>query len=322
VYETKDQKSLLYTIWLSEILLQQTQAERVIPFLEKILQRFPTMESLAKTEYDIFFPYYKGLWYYSRARNILKTAKIVYESYDSIFPTDEWVLKKLPWIWAYTASAIRWFGYGIPVLTWDTNLEKVFSRYIKWRKDIKLEKNEKIQVEESFRKFIDSTENNDERIEKIRSINNALMDFSRLIDDKNRENIDWDNYPIQSGLFYQNRWIDEPKVHSKIQRFPTADAHIVVILHENHRVYYSNNDKKYTPYILQWVWVSDTRQRVQSYFLENYHVELSVRPIHKKWMGTDNIAYIAVYAQVQSGNMPSKLYKKEEILPDLLLYKK
>lgn len=321
-YDQQDMQSLLYTIWLSEILLQQTQAERVIPYLERILERFPTIASLAKTDYDTFFPYYQWMGYYSRARNILKTAKIVHESYDSLFPSDEWTLKKLPGIWTYTASAIRWFGYGITVLTWDTNLEKVFSRYIHWRKDIKLEKWEKIQLEESLRIFIGNIKDPSEKIKNIRAINNALMDFSRLIDLKNPENIDWEKYPIQSWYFYQTRGKDEPQIIKQWVRFPTADAHIVVILHENHRLYYSSQEEKYLPYILQWVWQNSTREIVQSYFREKYHVELSVRPVHKKWMWSDNIPYIAVYAQVQAGTIDSRIYKKEEIISDLLPYKR
>ena len=74
-------KDLSYHIWLSEILLQQTQAERVIDFYNHILSHFPTVESLANTSYEDFFPYYQGLGYYSRARNILKTAKIVVENH-------------------------------------------------------------------------------------------------------------------------------------------------------------------------------------------------------------------------------------------------
>lgn len=71
-----------YHVWLAEILLQQTQADRVVPFYTRMLERYPTIHTLARADYDEFFPYYQGLGYYSRARNLLKTAKIVSEEYN------------------------------------------------------------------------------------------------------------------------------------------------------------------------------------------------------------------------------------------------
>ena len=79
----------IYRVWLSEILLQQTQASRVIGFFDRILERFPSVDILAVSDYESFFPYYQGLGYYSRARNILKTAGIICNIYDGIFPKDK-----------------------------------------------------------------------------------------------------------------------------------------------------------------------------------------------------------------------------------------
>ncbi len=93
---TLSTESRLYRIWLSEILLQQTQVDRVIPYFERILERFPTIHDLAMASYDVFFPYYQGMGYYSRARNILKTAAIISEEYGGIFPCEKNLLMKLP----------------------------------------------------------------------------------------------------------------------------------------------------------------------------------------------------------------------------------
>jgi A/G-specific adenine glycosylase len=70
-------KDLGYHVWLSEIILQQTQADRCIAYYQRILEKFPNIESLAQASYEEFFPYYKGLGYYSRARNMLKAAQKV-----------------------------------------------------------------------------------------------------------------------------------------------------------------------------------------------------------------------------------------------------
>lgn len=86
----------LYRVWLAEILLQQTQVTRVRDFYLRILDRFPDIHSLANTDYETFFPYYDGLGYYSRARNLLKTAQVISKEYGGIFPREKDTLKKLP----------------------------------------------------------------------------------------------------------------------------------------------------------------------------------------------------------------------------------
>lgn len=91
-----DEAARGYRVWLSEILLQQTQAERVIPFYEKILERYPDVQSLASTDYETLFPYYSGLGYYSRARNLLKCARIICDEHDSRFPKESEKLQSLP----------------------------------------------------------------------------------------------------------------------------------------------------------------------------------------------------------------------------------
>jgi adenine-specific DNA glycosylase len=99
------------------------------------------------------------------------------------------------------------FAFGEPYLAWDTNLEKVFARYYNGNKTIKLTEEEKTQIEEDFKKFIDSsmrTKNGDPN-EIVRAINNALMDFASIVDLKNPLAIDWDNYPIKSGKWYETR---------------------------------------------------------------------------------------------------------------------
>ena len=329
----------LYRVWLSEILLQQTQVDRVIPFLEKILAKYPTIHHLAHSSYDEFFPYYQGLGYYSRARNILKTAKIISEEYQWIFPMDAKLLQKLPGVWWYTSSAILAFGYGEPYLAWDTNLEKVFARYYNGRRDMKLNEWEKEKIEEEFRMFIKNTTNSVDDISKVgvckdsplrkrdvtewqgdlvpkkipptpfikgeaknlvRAINNALMDFAATVDLKNPDNIDWESYPIQSGKFYETSGTLEPREEKKSRTFPTPDATVIVILHEDHRVYYSAWWEPYTPFVLPPALSRDTRQYVQEFFRDNYSLELSVRPVHAKWLAADGRAYIAVNAQIQA----------------------
>lgn len=100
-----------YEIWVSEIFLQQTQVSRVIPFYTRFLKHFPNILSLYKISFEEFLPFYEGLGYYARGRNMLKTAQILCEKYDGHFPKTQEELLSLPGIGPYTASAILAFGY-------------------------------------------------------------------------------------------------------------------------------------------------------------------------------------------------------------------
>jgi A/G-specific adenine glycosylase len=93
---THTKSDLLYRVWISEVLLQQTQVDRVIPYFQRILDRYPHISTISEATYEEFFPYYQGMGYYSRARNILKTAKIIHEEYDDTFPLEKHLLTKLP----------------------------------------------------------------------------------------------------------------------------------------------------------------------------------------------------------------------------------
>lgn len=85
-----------YRVWLSEICLQQTQVERVRGYFVRIIEKYPSVHHLARASYEEFFPYYQGMGYYSRARNMLAAAKIVSEVYGGKFPREKSLLEKLP----------------------------------------------------------------------------------------------------------------------------------------------------------------------------------------------------------------------------------
>jgi A/G-specific adenine glycosylase len=281
--------------------LQQTQADRVIPFLEKILHTYPDIHTLAAATYDEFFPYYQGLGYYSRARNILKTAHIVSTVYGGIFPTDTSTLRSLPGVGPYTASAIQVFGYGIPTLAWDTNLEKIFSRYIHGSRHIPLSKSEKENIHTDFRRYV-HTFPPALYAQIARDTNNALMDYASIVDTKNPTHIDWSIYPVCSGVFYTARGTTEVYTQAVSTTFPIPDATVHVYLHQGHRIYYTDiSASTYSPFVLPPALHRDIRTYVQSFFRSTYGLEVSVRPVHSKWLSTDGKPYIAVNAQIQTG---------------------
>ena len=89
-------KDRLYRVWIAEIMLQQTQVDRVVDYYKRFLIKYPSIASLAETTYEELFPYWQGLGYYSRARGIIKLAKVLKDNYGGIFPDDFEKLRKLP----------------------------------------------------------------------------------------------------------------------------------------------------------------------------------------------------------------------------------
>jgi len=290
-----------YRVWLSEIFLQQTQADRVIGFYERVLERYPTIRSLAETTYEEFFPYYQGLGYYTRARNLLACAKIVQEQYGGVFPKEAEPLRKLPGIGPYTAEAIRAFAYDISTLSFDTNLEKVYARYYHGSRFLKLSAGEKSEILDQFSKTPYSA----------KLVNGALMDFASLYSKNSKSVIDHEASPFQDCLFGKTQGELEIETKKSAVYFPQKDARIEVILHENHRKYYSSSTEKYSPFYLEPT-QDDIRKYVQDYFRTNYGLELSVRPAHLKEYRND-IPYLSMNAQIQAGTPVFPSYGKSEI---------
>jgi len=116
----------IYHVYLSEIMLQQTQVNRVMSeYYPKFLEKFPTLKKLSQAPIDEVLSLWSGLGYYSRARNLHKTAQICVDT----LPTSMVALQKLPGIGKYTASAICSFGYHQQVSVVDTNIARVLKRY-------------------------------------------------------------------------------------------------------------------------------------------------------------------------------------------------
>jgi A/G-specific adenine glycosylase len=117
-----------YRVWLSEIMLQQTQVAAVIPYYARFLETFPTVQSLAAAPSEQVMSHWSGLGYYSRARNLHKCAQTVVAEYDGVFPSDPLLLEQLPGIGRSTAAAVAAFSYGTRAAILDGNVKRVFAR--------------------------------------------------------------------------------------------------------------------------------------------------------------------------------------------------
>lgn len=121
-----------YHVWISEIMLQQTQVETVLPYFEKFVAAFPTPSALAAAPETQVMGLWAGLGYYSRARNLLAAARAIARDYDGEVPDDYETLRSLPGIGQYTAGAILSIAFNKPYPVVDGNVRRVLSRVYGW----------------------------------------------------------------------------------------------------------------------------------------------------------------------------------------------
>ena len=117
-----------YRIWVSEVMLQQTRAQAVIPYYEKFLERFPDVKTLAATYEPSLLSCWSGLGYYSRARNLRQAAQTIVREHEGCFPRDLPAALELPGVGDYTARAVLSIAYRIPLPVLDGNVARVLSR--------------------------------------------------------------------------------------------------------------------------------------------------------------------------------------------------
>ena len=118
-----------YRVWVSEIMLQQTQVATVIPYYQAFMSRFPDVASLAEAPVDDVLSHWSGLGYYARARNLQKAAKQVVADYGGAFPADQDKLEALPGVGRSTAAAILAQAYDQRAAILDGNVKRVLARY-------------------------------------------------------------------------------------------------------------------------------------------------------------------------------------------------
>jgi len=159
-----------YTIWISEIMLQQTQVKTAIPYFEKFIGRFPGIDALAKASLQEVLKNWEGLGYYSRARHLHSAAKEVRIKYAGRFPEDRETLLSLPGIGLYTAGAIASIAFGKPTPVVDGNVWRVFSRILADGNDAEHGKKALYQLLEEIIPASDPS-----------SFNQALMELGALI---------------------------------------------------------------------------------------------------------------------------------------------
>lgn len=121
-----------YHIWISEIMAQQTQIATMIPYYERWIKRYPTIEDLANADLDEVLKMWEGLGYDNRARNLHKGANYVVEHFNGALPASKELLMQIPGIGDYTSSAIAAIAFNLPEIAVDGNVKRVMARYLNY----------------------------------------------------------------------------------------------------------------------------------------------------------------------------------------------
>lgn len=137
--KTSAKKKEYYTL-VSEFMLQQTQVATVIPYFNRFIKNIPDLETLAEFQEEKLIKLWEGLGYYSRVKNLKKTAKIIITDFNKKIPDDFEKLKTLPGIGDYTASAILAIAFNKPFIPLDGNIERVLKRYFYLKKASQISK--------------------------------------------------------------------------------------------------------------------------------------------------------------------------------------
>ena len=147
--KTSLKKKQYYTL-VSEFMLQQTQVATVIPYFNRFIKHIPSLEVLAKYDEQKLIKLWEGLGYYSRVKNLKKTAKIVIKDFNKNLPDNILELKSLPGIGDYTASAIMAIAFNKPIIPLDGNIERVLKRYLYLKNETQIQKDNLIKQKKIF----------------------------------------------------------------------------------------------------------------------------------------------------------------------------
>ncbi len=161
-----------YAIWVSEIMLQQTQVATVLGYFDRFLRRFPTIQALAQADLSEVHRLWEGLGYYRRATQMHEAAQRIEREHGGRFPELWDEVRKLPGIGRYTASAIVSFAWDQPYSILEANTQRLYARYIAWEEPLATARSQKVLWQFADRLVV---------AEGMGQINHALMDLGAMI---------------------------------------------------------------------------------------------------------------------------------------------
>ena len=297
-----------YHVWISEIMLQQTRIEAVIPYYQHFINNLPTIHDLACIKEDKLLKLCEGLGYYSRAKNLKKAAQIIESEYQGIFPKNYEEILKLPGIGEYTASAIASICFNQKEVTIDGNVLRVYTRFFNDNSNI-----DDVKVKKEIRKHLMNLIPND-----AGNFNQGMMELGETIClpkglPKCQE------CPLnQACLAYKkNTYQTLPQKKKKIVK---KEEEYTILIYQYQNKYALYQRKKES--LLQNLWSfpqlegNITKKELVSYLeknqisYSNIEEEINYTHIftHKKWKMK---SYKVVLKDIN--NLPYPFYSKEEI---------
>lgn len=223
-----------YHIWLSEIILQQTRVEQGLPYYERFVSHYPTVQDLAAAPDDAVMKLWEGLGYYSRARNLLKAARMVAYELSGEFPDTYAGLRTLPGVGPYTAAAIASFAFNRQVAVLDGNVYRILSRYAGDETPIDTGKGR-----QHFQAMVDQALGE----APARRFNQAIMDFGALICTPKNAKCPECSLAASCRAKHAQKIYDYP-VKSKKMKKRTRYFHFLVIADEDEALLIEQREEK------------------------------------------------------------------------------
>ena len=272
-----------YCIWVSEVMLQQTQVDTVIPYYIRFMERFPTVHDLASASLEEVHHYWQGLGYYRRAENLQKGAKLIDERWGGEFPRDPKLVKDIPSIGPYTLGAVCSIAFRIPLPAVDGNVMRILSRRFRISDDIGVAKNRKI-FEDKVMELMPSDPNR---------FNQALMELGALV--CTPRNPKCGSCPVKTICEAHRYGVEEdyPVKAKKVK--VKAEDYIVVILQKGERYSMEKRPQEGLlanmwglPMIEKSVWEENELKRYEQLQLESVkhiftHRRWQMQPVIIKW---------------------------------------
>lgn len=222
-----------YQVWVSEIMLQQTQVKTALPYFDRWMKTLPTIESVAKAPEDQILKLWEGLGYYSRARNLQKAAKIIVEKHGGEFPSDHKAILDLPGIGPYTAGAITSIAFNQDRPLVDGNVIRVLSRLFLYTKNTRLPAAEK-QMWEWAEKVLPKG--------KARYFNQAMMEFGAL--QCTPSAVDCSSCPLKSACkAYDKNMVDQLPDRGPKKKLKNITV-VVAVIQKGGQIYIQKRPEK------------------------------------------------------------------------------
>ena len=248
-----------YKIWVSEVMLQQTRVDTVIPYYQRFLEKYPNIESLAHADEEELLKVWEGLGYYSRVRNLHQAVKEVYTQYGGIVPNNKQQFGKLKGVGPYTVGAVLSIAYGIPEPAVDGNVMRVLSRIFLIDDDITKTRTRKL-FEEIVRRIIPH--------EDPSSFNQGLMELGALVCKVSSPSCLLCPVRDYCGAFYAGKQEDYP-VKTKNNRPKTIHLIAAILIDKKERIIIR---KRPNHGLLANLWEFPTEEIVQNASVFNWSV--------------------------------------------------